>query len=131
MPRKGRGREDTERAAELDTHEELTRAYREIGALPEAERARLYQLVRGASEVSLTDAETERIAAILWADRGAAVIASLEAGFKLFHAAADEERPRRRKRRSIASLSAAERQALLASLLASRHVPPEPSPNAE
>ncbi|MCS6801047.1 MAG: hypothetical protein RMM58_04430 [Chloroflexota bacterium] len=109
----------------------MARASEEIASLSDAERQRLYQLIRAASEVPLSDAETERIAAILWADRGAGVFASLEAGFKLFHLAEEEPPSRRRKRRSIASLSAGERQALLAALLANRHVPPETPPPPE
>ncbi|GIW08174.1 MAG: hypothetical protein KatS3mg060_2979 [Dehalococcoidia bacterium] len=130
MPRKGEDRENAGRPAELDTARELARAYREIAALPEGERQRLYTLVRAASDVPLSETETQQIAAILWADRGPGLLTSLEAGFKLFHSAdEDATRPPKRRRRSITSLSAQERQALLASLLANRHVPPQSPPH--
>jgi len=128
MPRKGEDRGKTSRERELDSSRELERAAREIAALSESERGRLYALVRGASAMPLSDAETERIATILWADRGEGIVASLEAGFKLFEVAEEEPpSPRRRRRRTIASLSARERRELLAALLAGRHVPPDPS----
>lgn len=129
MPRKGGGREDIGGTTGHGPTQELARAYAEIAALSDADRRHLHELVRGASGVALSDPEVERIAAILWADRGEGLVASLEAGFKLFEAIGeDEERPRRRRRRSIASLSTDERQALLATLLANRHVPPDAPP---
>ena len=129
MPRKRGGQGDVGESHGMA--QALARAYDERGALPEAERLRLHDLVRAASEVPLADPEVERIAAILWADRGEGIVSSLESGFKLFEAADEDERARRRRRRSISSLSVDERQALLATLLASRHVPPDSPPHGD
>lgn len=91
----------------------------------------MMHLIRRASETPLTDSETERIAAILWATRGEGAIASLEAGYKLF---AKQEEPSTKSRsrrqrptsRSIDDLNVEEFQQLLANLLANRHVAPQP-----
>jgi hypothetical protein len=100
----------------------LTRASAAIAALPDPDRRHLFELVRGASAIPLTDHEVERIAAILWADRGPGIVQSLESGYQLFQPAPDP--PKGARRRPVTALPDGERQALLSSLLAERHVPP-------
>jgi len=121
MPRKGRDHRGLEGPADPRLDQTLATAYQAIAALPVEERTRLYTLVQQASGIPLTESEVERIAAILWAERGEGVFASLEAGFRLFDPA---DQPRRR-RRPVSALTPSERQQLLAALLAERHVPPE------
>jgi hypothetical protein len=109
----------------------LAKAYKQLSSMPTDQRDRMMSLIRMASETPLTDAEAERIAAILWATRGEGAIASLEAGYKLFSATDDAQgkpRSRRQRRgsRSIDDLNNEEFQALLANLLANRHVAPQP-----
>lgn len=132
MPTNGEGRKGVDDTANDQPTHDIEAALQSIEALSPKRREHFYALVREASEIELSDEQVKKIAAILWADRGAGAIASLQAGYRLFDSGLDEtQKPRRRRRRTIGSLSAEERQHLLAALLSQRHVPPQPEAQNE